>query len=127
MRPEKGKLWETVWNQMTSASPVALVGISDSLFPYIGASLLCLFLWSNGELAVYGGCWVCHAPPGGCSNLGNKYPVVPGYQWFLYSWPAVWQCECRYPSVWFWVCPRSRYPLQTLVPSYAAIYASLMG
>ena len=68
MRPEKGKLWETVWNQTTSASPAASVGVSDSLFLYTGASLLCLFSWSNGEPAVYRGCWVYHAPPGGCST-----------------------------------------------------------
>ena len=69
MRPEKGKLWETVWNQTTSASPAAPVGVSNSPFPYTGASLLCLFSWSNGEPAVYGRCWVYHAPPGGCSTL----------------------------------------------------------
>ena len=80
MRPEKGKLWETMCNQTTSASEAAPLGVSDSLFPDTGASLLCLFLWFNGEPAVYGGCWVCHAPPGGYSTLRSKYPVVPSDQ-----------------------------------------------
>ena len=44
MRPEKGKLWETVWNQTTSANPGAPIGVSDSLFPYTGASLFLPFL-----------------------------------------------------------------------------------
>ena len=55
MRPEKGKLWDTVCSQTTSAIPAAPVRVLDSLFTYTGASLLCLFSWSNGEPAVYGG------------------------------------------------------------------------
>ena len=65
-------------------------------------------------------------------HLADAVPSEASTLWFLLISSFV-QLACSlavrmlYPSVWFWVCPRSRSLLQTVVPSYAAFYASLIG